>query len=142
MNSYGRMAGALLVGLLAACSSVTGPPRAESVEVEFTFGVHRLAHEPPFLVSMAEEGLRIRGFLRTPCHPYRAEATAERQGETLILRVVGRDPEGCWDAVSDVGYEAVLPAIPSGVARLRIVHTLPDTNWPRIVAHEGPLPGQ
>lgn len=141
MNQYGRIAGALLAGLLVACSSVTDP-RATAVEVEFTFGVHRLAHEPPFLVATEEQGLRVRGFLRTPCHPYRAGATAEREGDTLILRVVGRDPEACRHVVSDVGYEAVLPAIPDGVTRLRIVHTLPGTNWPRVVAHEAPLPAR
>lgn len=141
MKLHGRVV-PLLLGLLVGCTSVTDPLPSTDGGVEFTFGVHRPAHEPPFVVSSAGAGLVVRGFLRTPCDPYQASAEVEQVGERLILHVIGRDPGACRHVISSVGYEALLREIPRGVTRLQIVHSLPDTNWPRTAVHEAPLPSR
>ena len=140
-HSYDMLAAVVLLGLLSACTTVTDPARS-SPEVEFTFGVQRQAHEPPFVVSSAGSGLLVRGYLRTPCSPYLASAEVKREGERLILRVIGRDPGACWDVVSETGYQATLPVIPPGVRYLKIIHALPDTNWPSTAVHEWSLPSR
>ena len=137
--SYGPTA-LLLLGLLSACATAADPTASSDLEVDLTVGIQRQAHEPPFVISSAGSGLLVRGFFHRPCHPYPVSAELKREGKTLILHVIGRDPGACWPALSEIGYQAVLHGVPAGVTHLQIIHSWPDTNRPRMLVYEAPLP--
>lgn len=113
---------------LASCDSVTEPERPA---VRFTYGVPRLAWEPPFVINETSDSLIIRGFLSTPCQPYDASAIVLREGTALTLRVIGKATRECpRDVATNVGYEASVDIAETPIARLKVVHAWSDVNWP------------
>ncbi len=117
------------VVLLAACEQLAEP--APGVPVDFTFGIHRIATEPAFVVEPAGGKVRVRGSLTTPCQPYNATASADLSGSTLVLRVVGKATGECpQDMVTSVSYQADVQVASSAYSRLRVIHEWRDANWP------------
>ena len=120
----------ILASLLvfAACDSLVEP--RGSVPVEFSFGVHRPANEPAFLVQPGTDALVVRGMFRTPCQPYHARASVDVVERTLVLRIVGEASGDCpQDAVVSVGYQALVRAPSSEYTRVRIRHEWRDASW-------------
>ena len=115
--------------VFAACDSLIEPHG--SVPVDFSFGVHRPADEPAFLVQPGANTLAVRGMFRTPCQPYHARASADLVDHTLMLRVIGEASGNCpQDAVVSLGYQALVHAPSSEYTRVRVRHEWRDANWP------------
>lgn len=118
---------------VAACDSVVEPHA--TLPVEFTFGIHRPAHEPAFLIHSGADAVVVRGFFRTPCQPYDARASVTVSEGTLMLHIRGERSGDCpQDAVVSVGYQAILRTPPSEYTRLRVRHEWKDADWPAEMA--------
>jgi hypothetical protein len=125
MTSQRRRLAALLLPLpLAACGPATDEPGpVGGPGVELTFGVSRIAVFPAFSVQRIDaRGVLVRGTFSTPCSPYGAVAVPSLAADTVVVRVEGRMPPGCRDAVGTVAYDARLSALPAGRFVLRVVH--------------------
>lgn len=127
-HSLARFGGALLLSVAAACSDPTEPlgRTAELIpdpQLAFQFGVHRLANEPPFVVTAPNgETLTIRGTFSVPCQPHDARAGVQLAGDTLVLQVTGEPSASCFPATQSVGYEARLGRVHRSVRAVRVEH--------------------
>jgi hypothetical protein len=126
-----RAAAPVALAALAGCGAASPDPGALAApdaaalapRVALTFGVHRVAVEPPFSARRVEPaGVLVRGTFEAPCHPYGAAADVARVADTLVLRVVGQPPAACWAAVQSVAYEARVADAPADRVILRVVH--------------------
>jgi hypothetical protein len=112
--------------LVAACGAAPPDPgvAAATPLVALTFGVHRIAVEPPFSARRVEPaGILVRGTFEAPCAPYGAAAALSLAADTVVLRIVGQPTGACRAAVQSVAYDARIDA-PIATARtvVRVVH--------------------
>ena len=119
-----RLALSLLPLALAACGpTLDEPGPSGGPGVTLAFGVVRPAVFPAF--SATREGSRevlLRGTFTAPCLPYGAVAIPTLVADTVVLRVEGRAPMACRQAVGAVAYDARLSQVPAGRLVLRVVH--------------------
>ena len=128
---------AIVVCTLVGCEPTTEPVRTPTLD--FTFGVHRLAVEPPFLVESTGDALVVRGTYETLTSGYTAEASASLTAGVLELRVVGTQPESNHPVVTPTGYEARIHGASRPPNRLRIVHEYRGINRAPTVVFEQEL---
>ncbi|CAN5652718.1 hypothetical protein BH23GEM6_BH23GEM6_11730 [soil metagenome] len=119
----------LLLAFVTACRSVLQPEA--TLPVDFIYGINRLQTEPAFQVETHPDSVMVRGYLRTPCQPYNATASAEIVASSLVLRVSGGATGRCpQDVVASVGYQATVQIAPSAYTHLQVVHQWRDASWP------------
>jgi len=121
-----RAAAPVALAALAGCGAASPDPGALAApdaaalapRVALTFGVHRVAVEPPFSARRVEPAsVLVHGTFEAPCQPYGASADVARVHEG-----VGQPPAACRPAVQSVAYEARVDAVPADRVILRVVH--------------------
>ena len=127
----------LVLAAVAGCSSATAP--GSSADVAFTFGIHRPAAEPAFLVQAGMEGLIVRGVYEALTSGYTATASADITGRTLELHVLGKQPVNNYPVISPTGYEAVVRGITTGPLHVRVIHEWSGITRSPVVAFESDL---
>ena len=128
------------VSAVAGCSSATDP--AADAEVEFTFGIQRLAIEPAFMVESIGGDVVVRGTYEALTSGYTAEASADLSAGTIELRVVGTQPDNNHPVVVATGYEATVRGVSPGRTHIRVIHEYRGVNRPPAVVFEQALPVQ